>query len=70
MGMQGDGIGDGRRGMGGTETHLRQLTRTPCLAHSTASDAAMCFTAAFAALYGVCGCGMFTICTPSKLSAK
>jgi len=26
-------------------THLRVLTRTPFFAHSTARDAAMCFTA-------------------------
>jgi hypothetical protein len=42
---------------------LNVLTRTPFFAHSTASEEAMCRTAALAALYGVCGCGMLTICT-------
>jgi hypothetical protein len=35
--------------------HLKELTRTPDLAHSNASDEAMCFTAALEALYGVWG---------------
>lgn len=38
-----------------------QFTRIPAPAHSTAKLAAKCRTAAFAALYGACGCGTLTM---------
>ena len=46
---------------GDADARAKLLTRTFFLAHSTASDDAMCFTAALDALYGVCGWGTLTM---------